>query len=164
MSKHHVILKSKTLDVPIIITSSTTEENQFSFNEVPSNDPVTSLTNSNKFKLDKGFSLDSHYLKSQNSLSSSSTSNDLTSSSNSISSSNSSLQQQFQQFQFYNQQYLQPPPSVNLSNSSSNQTYNINADFDVTNVPLYEHVYEKSSKLFNKENGSSSSNPNIHLI
>ena len=96
MSKHHAIIcKSKTLDVPIIITSTTSEPIECNFGA-----QITSLANSNelsiksingnKFKLDKGLSLDSHCLKSQNSLSSSSTSNGLTSCSNSISSSSPS--------------------------------------------------------------------------
>lgn len=166
MSKHHVILKSKTLDVPIIITSSISDENQFSFSEAPSTEPISQIQPvSAKFKLDKGFSLDSHYLKSQNSLSSSSTSNDMTSSSNSMSSSTNSLQQQhFTNFQFHNQQYLQPPPAVSLTSmNTASQTININADFDVCNsIPLYERFYEKRLNKLNPE--ANNSNPNIHLI
>ncbi|RNA17187.1 hypothetical protein BpHYR1_019234 [Brachionus plicatilis] len=124
MSKHHVILKSKTLDVPIIITSSMTEENHY-LETASNNDQFSHLVNS-KFKLDKGFSLDSHYLNNQKSMSSSITSNELNSVPNSISSSESSLQCQLNNFQFHNQQFLQPPP---LINPSSFTNPNINADF-----------------------------------
>ncbi|CAF0857353.1 unnamed protein product [Brachionus calyciflorus] len=143
MSKHHVILKSKTLDVPIIITSSISDESQFNFSE--SNDQLTHIVGT-KYKLDKGFSLDSHYLHSQNSLSSSSTSNDLTSTPNSVSSSNSSLQSQLNtSFQFHNQKYLQPPPVVNLTTLTS--ANNINADFEVNNLYYQSYLYEDNRNL-----------------
>ena len=127
MSKHHVMCKSKTLDVPIIITSSIDIVNDYSCenedvdNGLQQNAIATSNnTNNGKYKLDKGLSLDSHCLKTQNSLSSNSTNNDLTASSstNSVSSSTSSNLK----LQFQNQKFLSPPASVKTS-------YNINADF-----------------------------------
>ena len=145
MSKHHAICKSKTLDVPIIITSSTDPiECTFGANITclaNSSEVSIKTTNGNKFKLDKGLSLDSHCLKNQNSLSSSSTSNEMTSSSNSISSSNNSILHH--NFQFHNQQYLSPPSTVN----SSAQSFNINADYEIC-VPFQNQ--QKS------ENGSNS--------
>lgn len=122
MSKHHVICKSKTLDVPIIITSSIQSGGMTGTVELPSptssvglnnnsnssNHPVFIENNSPnqivKYKLDKGYSLDSKYLLNnhQGSLSSSSTNNDMTSSTNSISSSTS------------NKHFLSPPPSIDL--------------------------------------------------
>lgn len=142
MSKHHIICKSKTLDVPIIITS-TISDSSFSpsadtgsyFHEnggskfLENEPPLGVILNGSgsKFKLDKGFSLDSHYMKSQNSLSSSSTNNDNASSFSSISSSTNSSSS----FQFQNQHYLVPPPVINMS---SNQTCNINADFSLESV------------------------------
>lgn len=158
MSKHHIICKSKTLDVPIIITSTIdSNENSFCFNEVNTNEPSSIQTKpfgqispggGNKFKLDKGFSLDSHYLQSQNSLSSSSTNNDINSSSNSISSSTNSIQTH--NFQFQHQQFLTPPPAVNINSAIC---YNINADFDST--PIYE-IYQNKSQ--------SNSSTNLNLI
>jgi hypothetical protein len=131
MSKH-VICKSKTLDVPIIITSTiqgvgggggggggSLGESANS----PTSPPILSSSNHSshpiyiennspivaaavKYKLDKGYSLDSKYLlhnNHQSSLSSSSTNNDMTSSTNSISSSTSN-----------NKHFLSPPPSIDL--------------------------------------------------
>ena len=150
MSKHHIICKSKTLDVPIIITSSTTDPIECTFGSNiatvnNSSELSNKPTNANKFKLDKGLSLDSHCLKSQNSLSSSSNSNGMTSSSNSISSSNNSI---LHNFQFHNQQYLSPPSTVN----SSAQSFNINADYEIS-VPYQ-----------NKQSSENNSNSNLHCI
>ncbi len=148
MSKHHAICKSKTLDVPIIITSTTSEPIECNFGA-----QITSLANSNelsiksingnKFKLDKGLSLDSHCLKSQNSLSSSSTSNGMTSCSNSICSSNNSILHQNK-----SSQYLSPPSTVN----SSAQSFNINADYEIY-VPFQT-----------KQTNGNDSNPNLNFL
>lgn len=154
MAKHHVICKSKTLDVPIIITSSIGEMNTngdgggggggggyfndgtMTFestnsgagsgaanNQNGGQNNMTMITNS---KLNKGYSLDSKYLTSQNSLSSSSTNNDITSSSsNSISSCSTNSHHMSRQF-------LLPPPSIDLL-----QTSNINADFETSKMPIF---------------------------
>lgn len=142
MAKHHVICKSKTLDVPIIITSSIQSSGggggggggiselpsptsgsggalpsptamNLNLNNLNNHHPVFIENNSPsqivaaavKYKLDKGYSLDSKYLLNnhQGSLSSSSTNNDITSSTNSISSSTS-----------INKHFLSPPPSIDL--------------------------------------------------
>ena len=129
-SKNPSIYKSKTLDVPIIITNdydvSSTTEILTGANTNTQSTPLSNLNTgtilntqitqqSNKFQ--KGYSLDSQYLYNQNSLSSSSSLiNDLTSSSNSISSSSNSIQ--------HHRQFLEPPSSL-----SSSQVQNINADF-----------------------------------
>jgi hypothetical protein len=149
MSKHHVICKSKTLDVPIIITSSigdsgTTGEGVY-FNETTSTHETTTATtnlvtssqmvmssnNNNSSKLNKGYSLDSKYMMTtQNSLSSSSTNNDMTSSSNSVSScSTNSIQPQH----YHSRQFLLPPPTpIDLL-----QTSNINgADFEANKYSM----------------------------
>ena len=145
MSKHHFICKSKTLDVPIIITSQNWDSNDTTLNDSENNNllsktrlndheqsnPLISQI-TNKFKLDQGLSLDSHYLKSQNSSSSSSASNGFSSSSNSMSYSNNSIQK----FQYVDQNFLVPPPTVNLSLS---QSYNINADFEIDLFPKIHH-------------------------
>ena len=151
MSKHHIICKSKTLDVPIIITSTTSDPIECNFGSNltsinNTNELSAKLINGNKFKLDKGLSLDSHCLQSQNSLSSL-TSNDLNSSSNSISSSNNSIQQH--NFQFQNQQYLSPPSTVN----SSAQSFNINADYEIY-VPYQNQ----------RTSSENSSNPDLHFV
>lgn len=151
MSKHHVICKSKTLDVPIIITSSTSDPVECTFGAniaslANASEVSIKTINGNKFKLDKGLSLDSHCLKNQNSLSSSSTNNEMTSSSNSISSSNSSILHQ--NFQFHNQQYLSPPSTVN----SSAQSFNINADYEIC-VPFQ-----------NKNTSENGSNSNLNYL
>lgn len=119
MSKHHVICKSKTLDVPIIVTSTIGDSNDNNLEH--SLTTGNGLIGSNKFKLDKGLSLDSHCLNSLSSSASSSTTNMTSSSSTSISSSSNSIRQQF----------LTPPSIINLN---SNKTYNINADFDFDSV------------------------------
>ncbi len=95
-----------------------------------------------------GFSLDSHCLKSQNSLSSSSTNNDLNSSStNSISSSSNSIQHHNPHFQFQNQKYLSPPISLNIQQPN----YNINADFSLTaNAPSNELGKWETKRWTNK--------------
>ena len=147
MSKHHVTVgRSKTLDVPIIITSTTSDPIECNFGanltsvNNSNNELSTKTMNLNKFKLDKGLSLDSHYLKSQNSLSSSSTSNEMNdSSSNSISSSNNSIINN--NFQFQNQQYLSPPSSI----SSSSRQFNINADFEIYTSIQHKRTHENSS-------------------
>jgi hypothetical protein len=109
----------------------------------------------NKFQ--KGYSLDSQYLSSQNSLSSSS---------NSISSSNNSIQNVSSGNQFHHQhrQFLQPPSSLN-----SSQTQNINADFtEATNLSsIYERCpHRKLSENLDTRsgvNGSCKTN-SAHLI
>jgi hypothetical protein len=119
MSKHHIICKSKTLDVPIIVTSTISDSNDTHDSHTENlrlNENTNGLAISNKFKLDKGLSLDSHYLGSMSSSSSSST-NNINSSSTSLTSSTNSIRQQF----------LTPPPIINFN---SNKVYNINADFD----------------------------------
>lgn len=120
MSKHHVICKSKTLDVPIIVTSTIGDSNDNDLDHCLVATGNGSI-GSNKFKLDKGLSLDSHCLNSLSSSASSSTTNMTSSSSTSISSSSNSIRQQF----------LTPPSIINLN---SNKTYNINADFDFDSV------------------------------
>lgn len=158
MSKHHVICKSKTLDVPIIITSSiqsgsgggggggvngTTGElasptngnsmSPYSMLSNHHNHTVFIENNSSpnqivaaavKYKLDKGYSLDSKYLLNnhQGSLSSSSTNNDMTSSTNSISSSTS------------NKHFLSPPPSIDLIPTSIFNAAASSADYSTTDV------------------------------
>ena len=120
MSKHPQIAKSKTLDVPIIITSPTHEQND----GINHSGEILLPTNTNKYKLDKALSLDSHcaHNQSQNSLSSSMSS--MNNSANSESSSNNSIHQ----FQFYRQQFLTPPPVVYFN---TNNVENINADFKI---------------------------------
>ena len=85
MSKHHIICKSKTLDVPIIVTSTISDSNDSNMHENHiemhrQTDNLNGLANPNKFKLDKGLSLDSHYLNNMSSSSSSSSTNNMTSS------------------------------------------------------------------------------------
>lgn len=128
MSKHHVILKSKTLDIPIIITSSISEENHYRENS--SSDEQFPYKINQKYKLDKGYSLDSHHFKNQNCLSSSSIGQQVCSVSNSVSSSEASLPNQLNGFQSQSQKYLQPPPMINLSTLANS---NINADFSIEN-------------------------------
>lgn len=113
MAKHHLICKSKTLDVPIIVTSPTNDNSNLADLIDPTTTTSTQTTTPNKFKLDKGLSLDSHCMNSLSSSASSSVTN-MTSSS-SVSSSTSSIRQQF----------LQPPSVLSLS-----KAYNIAADFD----------------------------------
>lgn len=127
MSKHHVILKSKTLDVPIIITSSNSEENHYRENS-NSDEQFQYLVNQ-KYKLDKGYSLDSHHFNNQNSLSTS-IGNEVCSISSSVSSSETSLQNQLNGSQSHSQQYLQPPPMINKSILTNSK---INADFCIQN-------------------------------
>lgn len=129
-NKFHAMCKSKTLDVPIIITTNDfdlcdqqQQQQQQQQLLLQPNGLSTSLNN----KFQKGYSLDSQHMFSQNSLSSSSSlAADLTSSSNSISSSNNSITaaNQQQPAQYRQQQFLQPPCSL-----STTQVHNINADF-----------------------------------
>ena len=153
MAKHHVICKSKTLDVPIIITSSIQSGGMTGTVELPS--PTSSpmsvgLNNNNnstssnhpvfiennlpnqivKYKLDKGYSLDSKYLLNnhQGSLSSSSTNNDMTSSTNSISSSTS------------NKHFLSPPPSIDLRPTS---IFNAAVDYAANITPNHNDFVQK---------------------
>ena len=117
MSKHP-LRTSKTLDIPIIITSSINDSND-STNLFGNNSTNNRVLESNehviqnsKFKLDKALSLDSHCLEYQNSLSS--TSSSINTSIASTSSSNGSI---------HRQQYLVPPPvstALNPYNSNSN--------------------------------------------
>jgi hypothetical protein len=166
-NKHHAICKSKTLDVPIIITndydvaSSNNPDNTIT-NGSPVTSPTavtpsvaigsgvfipplslpapsaTTTTTFNKFQ--KGYSLDSQFLCSQNSLSSSSSL--VNSSSNSISSSTSNSTQNVSgnHFNHQHRQFLQPPSSL-----SSSQAQNINADFVPTTVvdTVVSRVYER---------------------
>lgn len=117
MSKYPQIAKSKTLDVPIIITSPTHEANDGNHTS-----EILLPTNTNKYKLDKALSLDSHcdQKQNQNSVSSSMSSMNNTSEN----SSNNSIHQ----FQFYRQQFLTPPPAVYFN---TNNVENINADFKI---------------------------------
>ena len=118
MSKHPTISKSKNLDVPIIITSTIDSKNDTIKNESPQ--PLSP----NKYKLDKAYSLDSHHSSYQSSFSSINLASMNTSIANSDSSSNSSINQ----FQYYRQQFLTPPPPINYNNNIEN----INADFKIT--------------------------------
>ena len=167
-TKHHVICKSKTLDVPIIITNdydtaanNTNSNNVDSPTSPPSNQNSmvpnattitatlpSSVANSNKFQ--KGYSLDSHALYNQNSLSSSSSLiNDLTSSSNSISSSSNSIQ---------HRQFLLPPSSLN-----SSQAQNINADFETSTLSsIYERFPLPTRKMLSNEIVVDSSGNNVN--
>jgi hypothetical protein len=157
-NKHHAICKSKTLDVPIIITNdydvsssnseitNTQSQNNTSSTTAAANQmPLSGVFTINSQqsppaftnKFQKGYSLDSQHLSSQNSLSSSS---------NSISSSNNSIQNVNSGNQFHHQhrQYLQPPSSLN-----SSQAQNINADFlEANNLSsLYERYPLANRKL-----------------
>jgi hypothetical protein len=113
MSKHPQISKSKTLEVPIIITSPTNDPNHDTF------EYQQSPTTPNRFKLDKALSLDSHKMSYQNSLDSSSCSIN-----NSLNSTESLSNNSIHQFQFFHQKFLTPPPIIN-----SETTENMSAVF-----------------------------------
>ena len=124
MSKHP-LRTSKTLDIPIIITSSINESNDSSnlFGNSTNNRVLESnehVVQNSKFKLDKALSLDSHCLEYQNSLSS--TSSSINTSIASASSSNGSI---------HRQQYLVPPPV-----STALNPYNSNNSMTLTNSDL----------------------------
>ncbi len=108
MSKHPQISKSKTLEVPIIITSPTNDTNYDML------EYQQSSTQPTRFKLDKALSLDSHRMSYQNSLDSSSCSINNSLNSNEFLSNNS-----INQFQFCNQNFLSPPPIVNTDVSDN---------------------------------------------
>lgn len=115
MSKHPTISKSKTLDVPIIITSAITE---------PKNEPPQPILSPTKYKLDKAYSLDSQYSSHQSSFSSI----------NSVSINDSCSNNSINQFQYYRQQFLTPPPAISFANNINNNNSpsnmeKINADF-----------------------------------
>lgn len=129
MSKHPVISKSKTLDVPIIITSPTIDQHHETSGPCEHLVPPSHFTKNHK--LDKALSLDSHSLEYPHSLSSTSSSINT-----SLNSTESTSNNSIHQFQFYRQQFLTPPPVVSYSSSSSSSdiSENINADFKLNHI------------------------------